>query len=203
MAITLASGRRYGGPLYPIEPADDGGAVRGRTHDAAPCLDDQDDEPRGRVRHTHIYLPVDWLTPAPTRQTTHDAAPIRRPAVRRGDQAQEPEPGQLVCKLSQHGETGRWSGTDCDGRPLVITRAGDGTFEVRHASNGEEDPDTIAMQAPLSRDANAGAPGELTAGKAFEQRMSAALAPGKGCGSARPERASRLAAADGRAYRRR
>jgi hypothetical protein len=104
------------------------------------------------------------------RSRASDAAPVRR------GRDQDPEPGQLVCKLAQ-GQTGEWAGTDCDGRTLMITRAGDGTLEIRHAGNGEEDPDTIAQQAPLARDANA--PGELTAGKAFEARMSAALAPGR------------------------
>jgi hypothetical protein len=92
------------------------------------------------------------------------AAAPRRP------RDQEPQPGQLVAKLRQHGETGAWSGTDCDGRPLMITRAGDGTFEIRHAPGGEEqDPDRIVMQNPVSHAADEG--------RVFEARMSAALSP--------------------------
>jgi hypothetical protein len=66
----------------------------------------------------------------------YGTGPIPRSGATRDQD--DPEPGALVCKLSQNGETGQWSGTDCDGRPLVITRAGDGTFEIRHAGgNGD------------------------------------------------------------------
>jgi hypothetical protein len=58
------------------------------------------------------------------------------------------------------------SGRSYSGPPLMITRAGDGTFEIRHA--GAEDPDTVRMQGPGARDAS------------FEARMSAALSPSGG-----------------------
>jgi hypothetical protein len=98
------------------------------THDAAPALDlaDQvieEDEPRSLVRHTHIHLPVDWFARSAPRQPTHDAM-----APRRGRDQGEPAAGSLLCKISQNGETGQWSGTDCDNRPLTILPASDGTM---------------------------------------------------------------------------
>jgi hypothetical protein len=92
----------------------------------------------------------------------HAASPV----VRRGDQGQDPEPGQLVCRLSQHGESGRWSGTDSNNNPLVVTQAGDGTWEVRHVlkGNGEEDPDQVRLETSLGRDAGAGKARPLSSG---------------------------------------
>jgi hypothetical protein len=108
------------------------------------------------------YLPS--IVDAPVR--THDAAPrTLAVAPRRPRDQEEPEAGKLLCRLSQHGTTGEWSGTDCDNRPLTLVRGADGTYEVRYAPAGEENPDRIAQQAPGARDAS------------FEQRMSAALSP--------------------------
>jgi hypothetical protein len=104
----------------------------------------------------------------PVRTRTHDAAPRRR----LGDQ--DPQPGELLCTIRQDGRAGEWSGEDCDGLPLQVSSTTNG-LEIRHAG----DPDRIG-------DANAGAPGELVPGRAFEQRMSAALAPGRGADHQNP-----------------
>jgi hypothetical protein len=103
----------------------------------------------------------------PVRTRTHDAAPPRRDQAppRRGRDQEDPEPGELLCTIRQDGRTGEWSGEDCDGLPLSVNSTTNG-LEIRHVG----DPDRIG-------DANAGAPGELVPGRAFEQRMSAALAP--------------------------
>lgn len=105
---------------------------------------------------------------------TQDAAPPRRSARPRDQQ--DPEPGTLLCRIGQSGETGDWAAVDGEGRPLTVTKAGDGTLEIRHGPGDQEDPDTIQLQAPFG-DANAGAPGENIPGQAFEQRLSAAIAP--------------------------
>jgi hypothetical protein len=113
----------------------------------------------------------------PIRDRSVDAAPPRR-----GDQAaprrprdQEPEPGQLLCQLAQNGTDGSWRAVDGNGRPLQVGTAPDGTLEIRHAGDGDqEDPDTIRLQSPFG-DANAGGRGENAPG--FEQRMAAAIAP--------------------------
>jgi hypothetical protein len=138
--------------------ADDDGPVRARTHDAAPDLDEEGDGdgPEGRVTHTHIYLPADWFTQPAPRRTTHDTmAPIRRPAVRRGDQ-ERPEPDEVFCRVMQNGETGDWMAEDCDGRPLSVRTAGDGTLEIlHHPDNGEDagDPgEQLGMKDPLAAD---------------------------------------------------
>jgi hypothetical protein len=48
---------------------------------------------------------------------------------------------------------------------------------IHGPGNGDqEDPDQIQLQSPFG-DASAGGPGELEAGKAFEQRMAAANRP--------------------------
>jgi hypothetical protein len=126
--------------------------------------------PSHKARHVHIHLP-----PPARGKRTHDAAPPRRLAVRRGDL--EPEGGQLLCRVKQDGTSGDWSATDANGNPLMVRRGADGTLEiVHHPDNGDEDPDQIQLSATAG-DANAGAPGELVAGQAFEARMSAALAP--------------------------
>ena len=65
----------------------------------------------------------------------------------------------LLCRVKQNGETGDWMATDSNGNQLIVRRGAAGTLETRHAPNGDEDPDTIALQSPIS-DANAGAPGE-------------------------------------------
>jgi hypothetical protein len=78
----------------------------------------------------------------------------------RGDPAiKKPEAGVLLCRVKQNGETGDWMATDSNGNQLIVRRGAAGTLETRHAPNGDEDPDTIALQSPIS-DANAGAPGE-------------------------------------------
>jgi hypothetical protein len=91
---------------------------------------------------------------------TSDAAAVRR----RGDQ--KPEPGQLLCRLAQHGETGDWRAVDGNGRPLTVTTGADGVLEIRHGpgNDDQEDPDQIQLQSPFG-DASAGGPGELEAGK--------------------------------------
>jgi hypothetical protein len=184
-SITLASGRRYSGPLIGIENdvADADAPMRARTRDAAPDLA-AGNEPRGRRQeHVHVYLPRGlYGQPAQfaPRLPTHDAVAlpsIQRPPSRR-DQAGDPEPGALCAKLMQSGETGEWGGADAAGRPLVVSRGDDGSMELRYAPpNGDEDPDKLAAQAP----SNATTPDELTPGRMrmFEHRMSAALAPGR------------------------
>jgi hypothetical protein len=142
---------------------------------AAPLREDQeieDDEPHGAVRHTHIWLPPLYGQPAPqaSPRRTADQAQPQRTVVRRRDQAGEPEPGQLVCRLAQNGADGTWRGEDCDGRPLVVTRAGDGTLEIRHAGAEETDPDKIT--APIGQ-----VPNIMGASRDFARRMSAAIAP--------------------------
>jgi hypothetical protein len=83
-SITLASGRRYSGPLYGIGDVEPSSTpLRTRTHDAAwETVDELEDEPRrsrGTQEHVHIYLPVGWAPqpaqPAPHR--TQDAAMAR------------------------------------------------------------------------------------------------------------------------------
>jgi hypothetical protein len=75
--------------------------------------------------------------------------------------------------VAQNGQTGDWHAVDTNGNAMQVTTAGDGWLEIRHAPNGEEDPDRIQMQTPLSRDAGAG--------KAFEARMKRrALTVGQG-----------------------
>jgi hypothetical protein len=103
---------------------------------------------------------------------TSDATAVRRP----GDQ--KPEPGQLLCRLAQHGETGDWRAVDGNGRPLTVRNGADGVLEIRHGpgNDDQEDPDQIQLQSPFG-DASAGGSGELEAGKAFEQRMVAAKRP--------------------------
>jgi hypothetical protein len=104
----------------------------------------------------------------PVRTRTHDAAPPRRLIrPRRGAVRgiKRPRPGTLLCMIRQDGKTGEWAGEDCDGLPLQVSSTANG-LEIRHVG----DPDRIG-------DANSGAPGELAAGKAFEQRMAAAVAP--------------------------
>ena len=98
------------------------------------------------------YLPS--IIDAPVRTRTHDAASRTLAVAPRRPRDQEPQPGQLVCKLRQNGETGAWSGEDCDGRRLVIRRAGDG-FEVRHAKNDEE-PRMSAALSPSGAAADHG-----------------------------------------------
>jgi hypothetical protein len=141
----------------------------------------EEDAPRGTVRHTHVYLDG-WAPIQAAPRRTHDAVSlpsIQRPAGRR-DQAGDPEPGTLVCRLMQNGETGQWGGADGDGRPLTVTRGDDGALEIRHAGNGEEeDPDKLASQGPPSG-ADAGA------GRAFERRMSAALSPSRDADQTNP-----------------
>ena len=53
-----------------------------------------------------------------------------------------------------------------------MTTGADGVLEIRHGpGNGdEEDPDQIQLQSPFG-DASAGGPGELEAGKTFENAM--------------------------------
>jgi hypothetical protein len=99
---------------------------------------------------------------------THDAPPRRSP------RDQEAEAGELLCTIRQDGRTGEWAGEDCDGLPLQVSSTANG-LEIRHVG----DPDRIG-------DANAGAPGELVPGQAFEQRMSAALSPGRGADQQNP-----------------
>jgi hypothetical protein len=36
------------------------------------------------------------------------------------------EPGELLCRIAQNGETGEWQAEDCDGMPLTVTKAGNG-----------------------------------------------------------------------------
>jgi hypothetical protein len=139
------------------------------------------------------YLPS--IIDAPVRTRTHDAASRTLAVAPRRPRDQEPQPGQLVCKLRQNGETGAWSGEDCDGRRLVITRGGDNSFEVRHARNDEEqDPDRIVMQNPVSHDADAG--------RVFEARMSAALSPSGAAADHGPARLRGLQALLSSHYRR-
>jgi hypothetical protein len=134
--ITLASGRRYDGPLYPIEtkrsPVTSGAPPR-----AAP-------EPR-RAEHFHVYLHGAPAVKPVAR--THDAVPTRRPAFRRGDQAPE---GELICVVSQHGETGRWQAADPDGHELQVTQNGPGPLEIRRmpANAENEGPDQIILERP-------------------------------------------------------
>jgi hypothetical protein len=105
----------------------------------------------------------------PVRARTHDAAPRRGPR----DQ-EDPKPGALLCVIRQDGRDGSWSGEDCDGLPLEVSSTANG-LEIYHLG----DPDQI-------RDANAAGPGELVPGRAFEQRMSAALSPGRGADQQNP-----------------
>jgi hypothetical protein len=55
-------------------------------------------------------------------------------AVRRG-RDQEPEEGELVCRLAQTGAD-RWHGTTPDGRRVAIRRISDGSLEIRHLAEG-------------------------------------------------------------------
>jgi hypothetical protein len=124
---------------------------------------------QARPRHVHIYLPAAAQGGA-RRNRTHDAAPLRRPAVRRGDQAPpEGEPGELICTVSQNGETGDWGAIDCDGNALHVVRGGDGRLEIRHSPEtaDQEDPDQIKLSTTGARGENPG----------FEQRMAAAIRP--------------------------
>jgi hypothetical protein len=119
-----------------------------------------DQPPPPRATHVHIHLPA---PPRPARTADQ--------ARRRPQRDQDPEPGSLICKIGQHGTTGEWSGTDCDGRPLSVTTGADGMLEIRHGpGNGDQ-------QDPVARDGNAGAPGENIPGKAYEARLAAAIAP--------------------------
>jgi hypothetical protein len=155
--------------------------VRARTHDAAWEPVDEP-EAEGNAHHVHIHLPPEYGRPQPqparqaaphrTHRTYDQAPPPQRPVVRRDQAAGEPQPGQLVCKLAQNGETGTWSGEDCDGRPLVVTHAGDGTIEIRHSGGEETDPDKIT--APIGS-----TPATPGASRDFERRMAKALSPGR------------------------
>lgn len=121
--------------------------------------------------------------------------------MRPGDQ--DPEPGELICRLAQSGQGGSWAAEDADGNPLQVTKAGDGTLEIRHApGNGDEDPDQIRLQSPINRDANAGAPGENLPGQAFEARVSAALAPTRNADQRNPSGLRGLQAPMNSHYRR-
>jgi hypothetical protein len=133
------------------------------------------------------------------RSRTHDAAPRRRQLD------QDPEPGALLCRLGQHGETGDWMAEDCDGNPLEVRRAADGTLTIHHGpgDGDQKDPDQIRMEAPFSRDGNAGAPGDLEAGKAFTDRMAKALAPAKNADQRNPSGIRGLQALMTAHYRRR
>jgi hypothetical protein len=103
---------------------------------------DEPPEPRGEVRHTHVYLdgwaPVRPATASPTR----DAPPPRRMAVRRGYRGPEGE-GELLCRVAQNGETGDWMAEDGEGNPLVVrTGGGDGRLEIlHHPDNGDRTGD--------------------------------------------------------------
>jgi hypothetical protein len=72
----------------------------------------RDDTPRSPARrparHVHIYLP------RPVRTLDQARPPA---AVRRGGDQQQPA---LLCRISQDGKSGEWSGVDGNGRPLRV-----------------------------------------------------------------------------------
>jgi hypothetical protein len=160
-------------------PRADGRPFRATRVDGsgATVLDDdelEDDAPHGRAKHTHIWLPPGlYAQPVPQAapRRTHDAPMPQRPVMRRGDQ-QGPEPGTLLCKIAQSGDgSGTWRAVDINGNALQIANDGSGWLEVRTPNAEENDPDVLRVQAPVSHDAGAG--------RAFEQRMSAALSPSR------------------------
>jgi hypothetical protein len=101
------------------------------------------------------------------RARTRDAM-ARRPGWVRGDQA--PAPGELVCRLSQNGQSGERAAEDANGNPLVIRPGANGQYEILRPGNG-------------NGDAHAGAPGELQMTDplaADQRRITAQIAPGHG-----------------------
>jgi hypothetical protein len=51
--------------------------------------------------------------------------------VRHHDQ-EEPEAGELICRLAQSGETGDWMAEDGDGNQLMVRTGSDGALEILH-----------------------------------------------------------------------
>jgi hypothetical protein len=106
---------------------------------------------RGAVHiHVHGY------------RTADQATPLRSAAARR-DQTTEPQ----EAGFKDRGVVLR--GRDQEGRNWAARIYGPGG-----AGYSEEDPDKIFTS---TGDANAGGPGELEAGKAFEERMARAISP--------------------------
>jgi hypothetical protein len=139
--ITLASGKVYNGELVAIGAPIRRSAV---TDSARPA-------PRQKRTDVHVHVHGTALATAARDQAS---APPRRPVMRRpGDQ--DPEPGELICIVAQHGETGDWMAMDANGNPLHVTSTGSG-LEVRHAgTNGDAyagAPGEFGMKDPLATD---------------------------------------------------
>jgi hypothetical protein len=78
---------------------------------------------------------------------TRDQAPPRQPAIRRGDQAPEGEPGALLCRLSQHGTSGEWHAELEDGTACHVMN-GSGGLEIYAPKAVEGDARPFLAEAP-------------------------------------------------------
>jgi hypothetical protein len=126
-----------------------------------------DEDEHGHHSHVHIHLDDAILprsgTPRASRRDNAgdpgEETPVRRNGLAgQGEVPEEEQHGALICRISQSGEDGSWSGRladdggpDGQGTPLHIRSAGTG-LEIYHAlppdETGDADPGKLGIKRP-------------------------------------------------------